>query len=150
MFEVDVKNVTEERRGGGTEGRRGGGGGDQLGFGVLIGTLQYRAMHCNTIQNNALQYNTEQYITIQYKKMHYNIVQNNALQYITEQCITLQYRTMHYNTVHNRNVCIRLNLHFSFTARQLEHGDNAWNGQMWNVKLWNPTSGVAKTEMHII
>ena len=29
MFEVDVKNVTEERRGGG-------GGGDQLGFGVLI------------------------------------------------------------------------------------------------------------------
>ena len=32
MFEVDVKNVTEEEgRGGG-----GGGGGDQLGFGVLI------------------------------------------------------------------------------------------------------------------
>ena len=29
MFEVDVKNVTEERRGGG-------GRGDQLGFGVLI------------------------------------------------------------------------------------------------------------------
>ena len=28
MFEVDVKNMTEERRGGG--------GGDQLGFGVLI------------------------------------------------------------------------------------------------------------------
>ena len=33
MFEVDVKNVTEEGRGGG-EGRRG--GGDQLGFGVLM------------------------------------------------------------------------------------------------------------------
>ena len=31
MFEVDVKNMTEERRGG-----EGMGGGDQLGFGVLI------------------------------------------------------------------------------------------------------------------
>ena len=39
MFEVDVKNMMEERRGG-TEGRRrGGGGGDQLGFGVLIEQL---------------------------------------------------------------------------------------------------------------
>ena len=37
MFEVDVKNVTEEEGRGG-EGRRG--GGDQLGFGVLILELQ--------------------------------------------------------------------------------------------------------------
>ena len=35
MFEVDVKNVTEE------EGRRG--GGDQLGFGVLI--YKYISVH---------------------------------------------------------------------------------------------------------
>ena len=38
MFEVDVKNVTEE-------GRRGGGG-DQLGFGVLI---QYSTVQYNTV-----------------------------------------------------------------------------------------------------
>ena len=36
MFEVNVKNVTEERRGGG--------GGDQLGFGVLI--CNQVAVHC--------------------------------------------------------------------------------------------------------
>ena len=35
MFEVDVKNMMEERNGG-EEGRRGGEEGDQLGFGVLI------------------------------------------------------------------------------------------------------------------
>ena len=36
MFEVDVKNMIEERRGGGWEEEGRGGGGDQLRFGVLI------------------------------------------------------------------------------------------------------------------
>ena len=43
MFEVDVKNMTEEE-----EGR--GGGGDQLGFGVLIYTFGFVFLHPNSIK----------------------------------------------------------------------------------------------------
>ena len=63
MFEVDVKNVTEWR----------GGGGDQLGFGVLIlCTVQYMAVLYN-IWKSCVQYNILLYFTI-YENLVYSTI----------------------------------------------------------------------------